>query len=405
MPLTRLVADAFGLATVTLGVLFIILSLLCIFQCGYFHIRIQRGALLQLGYFNGPWVTRIALILIAIWWTLGEAVRLTFLKKRLFSSLLWQKDVCKAYIISNLGFAEPCIFLSLGFLLHASLQKRESGTLSPRWNKRTIGYTLLFGVPVLVIQTLIVFFGPTFINKENSEGRTKMAKYFTRSYFLGQDDIICTYPLLSTILLGLFYTLLISYVACVGSRMLYFVINKGLRRRVYWLISSVLLLPSFRVLLLGFSVLPRPGNVSYETIVFLAFILMLSCMVVGIVFLVYYPVADSLALRDLGHNREMADLVPYDDYYYDGVSLIANQGNRDVARNSDASAKRGSISFRSMIRDEAAGADTKDAGFPRGVGALRIGSPPSGSSPSASKPMLPLRELLYSSCFNRLCIS
>jgi hypothetical protein len=121
--------------------------------------------------------------------------------------------------------------------------------------------------------------------------------------------------------------------------------------------------------------------------------MMISCTTVGVLLLVYYPVADSLALREIG-QREITEMVPYDDYYYEGASLVANQSFREIERNSDTSTKRGSISFRTMIREDQLQQDGVDEiGFSSRSGA-HIGSPsPSGSSPSAAMPMLPLKEV------------
>lgn len=393
MPLTRVAADAFGVLTIALFALFAALGLFCIFQSIYFRCRIRRGpSFLPLGYFNGPWVTRIALILIAIWWGVGEIVRLSFLKKKLFSSLALQRNICDVYILSNLGFAEPGIFFAFAFLLHGSLQKRELGTLNQRWNWKTMAYMLVFCIPVFSVQAILVFVGPKFVREENHDvGRRKIAKYFIRTYTLVGDTSVCTYPLFGTIFLGLVDALLMSYVSYVGSRVLSLVINKSLRRRVYILMLSVLCFLPIRVLLLGFSVLPKPGDVAFEGIIFLSFVMMLSCTTVGILLLVYYPVADSLALRDIG-QRDMAEMVPYDDYYYEGASLVANQSFREIERNSDTSTKRGSISFRTMIRDDQLQQDgTDEIGFSSRSG-VHIGSP-SGSSPSAAMPMLPLKEI------------
>ncbi|KQK10938.1 uncharacterized protein LOC100826953 [Brachypodium distachyon] len=394
MHLTREAADAFGVVTIALFALFLALGLFCIFQSIYFRFRIRKGTFLPLGYFNGPWVTRIALILITIWWGVGEIVRLSFLKRKLFSSLGWQQIVCDAYILSNLGFAEPSIFLAFAFLLHGSLQKRELGTLNQRWNWKTMGYMLVFCVPVFSVQALLVFVGPIFVKDENNtHGRRKIAKYFIRTSMPVGDTNVCTYPLFGTIFLGLVDAILMSYVSYVGSRVLSLVINKALRRRVSLLIMSVLFFLPIRVLLLGFSVLPQPGDVAFEVIVFLSFLMMLSCTTVGVLLLVYYPVADSLALREIGH-REISEMVPYDDYYYEGTSLVANQSFRETERNSDTSTKRGSISFRTMIREDQLPQDGIDEiGFSSRSGVQIGSSSPSGSSPSAAMPMLPLKEV------------
>lgn len=361
MPLTSRAADAFGVVTISLVALLSILGLLCIHRSVGFWLRIRRAEIVQLGYFNGPWITRIVLILVAIWWGIGEIVRLSFLRGKgtVFSSLIWEQDVCKFYLLSNLGFAEPSMLLILVFLLNASLLKRDSGVLSKRWNVRTICYVVLNCVPVFVVQMALVFVGPRF-NSAKSDGGTKIAKYFTRISSLTKDSRVCTYPLLTTIVLGVFYALLISYVTYIGTRMLSLVINKGLQRRLYWLITSVILFLPLRVVLLGFSVLPEPGRLAYESIVFLAFIVLLCFTSVSICMLVYFPVADSLVLRDA--SRIELERMPYDDYYSEGVSLSANP-SYDVGRSSDdASTKPGSISFRTMVRDDLLASDGLEVG-------------------------------------------
>jgi hypothetical protein len=392
MPLTRVAADAFGVVTIILFVLFAALGIFCIFQSVYFRCQIRRGSsFLPLGYFNGPWVTRIVLILITIWWGVGEIVRLSFLKKK-FSSLVWQRYICDVYILSNLGFAEPGIFFAFAFLLHGSLQKRGLGTLNQKWNWKAIACMLLFCIPVFFVQTLLVFVLPRFVRDENLEhGRRKIAKYFIRTSMAVGETSVCTYPLFGTIFLGLVSAILMSYMSYVGSRVLSLVINKALRRRVSWLMLSVLCILPIRVLLLGFSVLPKPGGLAFEGIIFLSFMMVLSCTTVGILLLVYCPVADSLALPDIGH-REIAELMPYDDYYCEGSSLVGNQSLREIERNSDTSTKQGSISFRTMIREDQLQHDSADEISFSSRSGVHIGSP-SGSSPSVAMPMLPLKEV------------
>lgn len=382
MPVTSLAADAFGLLTISLVSLVSVLGLLCVYRSVYFWLRIRRGEILQLGYFNGPWVTRIVLILVAIWWGVGEIVRLSFLRGegRLFSSLIWQKNVCKFYILSNLGFAEPSMLLILVFLLHASLLKQDSGALSKRWNGRTICYVIFYCLPVFVVQMALIFLGPK-LNNEKSDGRTKIAKYFTRISSLTKDNHVCTYPLVTTIFLGIIYALLISYVVYVGTRMLTLVINKGLQRRLYWLLTSVILFLPLRVILLGFSILPETGSLAYELIVFLAFIVLLCFSSVSICMLVHLPVTDSLVLRDASHVE--VERMPYDDYYSEGVSLAANRSYRDLGRSfDDTSTKHGSISFRTMLRDD----------LPASYGVEEADFSAFGT-PSSGRPMLPLRDV------------
>ncbi|CAL9129061.1 unnamed protein product [Musa acuminata var. zebrina] len=234
--------------------------------------------------------------------------------------ITWQRNMCKLYIIFNLGFSEPTVFLTLVFLLRASLQRRESGTLSQGWNKKTIGY-------------------------DRSDGRAKKFNYFTRASVLIGDECLC---------------------------------------RIRW--------TAYIVFSNQQTVTPKAllaGILNYFFSSSEAFLVMLFCAVIGIVILVYFPAEDSVALRDL-EEREMEE-VPYDDYYYDSASLIVSQNCHDTRRNSDASTKRGSISFRTMIRDDPPALDGFDGTSMSFQGALQVGSP-SGSSPTPAKPMLPLRE-------------
>ncbi|KAG6512543.1 hypothetical protein ZIOFF_030664 [Zingiber officinale] len=391
MLLTRSSTDAFGVLTISLVILFDVLAILCLYQVIYLRIRIRQQYYIQLSFFNGPWVARIFLVLVAIWWSLSEVARLSFLKGRLISTLTWQRSVCKIYILFNLGFSEPSVFLTLVFLLRASLQKRDSGTLSQGWNKKTIGYIFLYCLPIFVLQLILNFAGPRLFNESKSSGRLRKDNYFTKtSVLVGDDDYVCTYPLFSTIVLGLFHAALISYVVCIGIRVYISVINKHLLRRLYWLVPSIIISLPVRVLLLGFSIIPQPGSVGYELIVFLAFLIMLFCAVIGIIILVYLPATDSMALRNL-EERQMLE-VPYDDYYNDSASFVANQSCRDTRRSSDVSTKPGSVSFRTMIKDDLPGPDGFDdmsLSFPA---TLHIGSP-SGSSSMPARSMLPLKEI------------
>ncbi|GAA0175570.1 hypothetical protein LIER_28716 [Lithospermum erythrorhizon] len=389
MPLTRFIADALGVVTICLVAVLFLLGIFCILYSFYFHSRIHSG-FIQLSYFAGPWIIRIVFILFSICWGFGEIVRLNLLRHhgRLFKSLdvKWQKNVCKGYILSNLGFAEPGFFLVLAFLLRASLQK--SGTLARKWNRRTAGYVILFSLPMFVSQLMVIVIGPVFKMWDN------LPTYFYRSAsdtkVYDSDNItFCTYPLLSTILLGLFASILSTYFFIIGRRILHLVINKALQRRVYALIFSV---PGFlllRVLLLGISVRLKPGGDASEAVTFFAFLSLVSCIGVGICMLVYLPVADSLALRSIQNDIEARRR--FADECHETVSLIANQSTLDEStvssspvRTSETSTKRGSISFRAL---------EKDVGSQTFV-ELSVFSPGRDSSPSGSPrlvgwPMLP----------------
>lgn len=381
MPLKILAADAFGVVTICLVALLILVGLLCIIYSFYFRSRIRRQGFIQLSYFSGPWIIRITFILFAIWWGLGEIIRLSLLRRGLDSK--WQETVCKCYIVSNLGFAEPCLFLTLVFLLRAPLQKMESGILSHKWNGKTAGYVLLYCLPVFVLQ-LFVIIGPH-LNKDKSY-LLNLPHYFTSAAgssksMKGNEIAPCTYPLLSTIFLGLFAMILTAYLFWLGSRILKLVINKGLQKRVYTLIFSVSSFLPLRVVLLGLSVLPKPEAFLFEALAFSAFLVLLCCAGVCICMLVYRPVADSLAL---GNLQDLEARRRINDDQNDTISLIANQshleesGRISPSRDSDAS-KRGSISFRTLEKDE-----TLTGAFVE----LSLFSPSRDATPPGSPPLL-----------------
>lgn len=372
MPLTSVVADALGVVTISLVTLLGLIGLLCILYSFYFrdHIRTQNHS--QLGYFSGPWIIRIIFIFFSIFWGLSEILRLEFLRREghVLHTLnsQWQERVCKYYIVSNLGFSEPCLFLTLLFLLRASLQNTDSGPLSRKWNVRTTVYVLLGFLPLFALQMTVVFLGPRY----ETDLHLNKKGYFFKTTAGYEDDVArCYYPLLSTIFLGLFATVLTLYLFWLGRRILILVINKGLQKRVYTLIVFVSSFFPLRVLLLGLSVLFKPGDAVFEVLAFLAFLSLLCCSGVGICVLVYFPIADSLALKNLLDIRE-----------HDTCSLIANRGPLDELA---GSTKRGSISFRTVERDENLGGFVELSLFSPSQHLTPMGSPqvhgwPMGSS-------------------------
>ncbi|XVF32174.1 hypothetical protein REPUB_Repub17cG0059100 [Reevesia pubescens] len=299
MPLTRNSAEAFVAMTMCLVALLILLGLVCIAYSFYLRSRVLRQGFIQLSYFSGPWILRIIFILFSIWWGFCEIIRLNFLRRqgRMLNALnlKWQENVCKCYIVSNLGFAKPCLFLTLVFLLCAPLQNMDTEILSRKRNGKTAGYVLFCCLPVFVHQLILILIGP-----ELHKDRRELPSYFSRTAVIrnSNDITLCTYPLLNTILLGPFTTFLTAYLFWLGRQTWKLVINKG----------------------------------------------------VCICMLVYYPVTDCLALGNL-HDLEARRRVVLDDQN-DTVSLIANQSHLEESvginpeRNSDASTKRGSVSFR-----------------------------------------------------------
>uniref|UniRef100_A0A0D9W5E0 THH1/TOM1/TOM3 domain-containing protein n=1 Tax=Leersia perrieri TaxID=77586 RepID=A0A0D9W5E0_9ORYZ len=295
-----------GVVTIVLISIVFTLGLICLCRSVNFQLLIKRRRGYyhtnqeQLSYFNGPWLTRITLILVALWWGIGEVLRLTFVngEGRLISDQTWQANVCKIYIISNLGFAEPGLFLLLAFLLSAALQNQELGALNRKWNQRTIRAVFMLCSPSLIWESCVVFVGPHVASSDGQ--RSKVAKYWYSASAVHNGDVACTYPLLSSIYLGAFYTVLTIYVIFVGGQILSLAINKGLRRRIYMLIFATgILLP--RAMFLGFSVLPWPGEMVHEYLVFVSFLVLMLAAMLGIVILVYFPVVETVEIGDQEH--------------------------------------------------------------------------------------------------------
>uniref|UniRef100_A0A7N0R8W2 Uncharacterized protein n=1 Tax=Kalanchoe fedtschenkoi TaxID=63787 RepID=A0A7N0R8W2_KALFE len=359
MPLTRFVADVVGVVTICLVALLILLGLICIFYSLYLRCRIYSQGFIQLNYFTGPWIVRITYILFAIWWGLGEIARLDFLRQeRVLSDIgfEWQETVCRGYIISNMGFSEPCLFLSLVLLLRAPLQKVESGPLSQKWNGKALRSVVLWCFPVLVLQLTAILAGPKLNHYRN--GSKLLPDHFIRAATAfsleGKDTIaLCTFPLLSTIIFGVFATILTLYLMWVGRRIYNLVISQVLQRRIYIIILLAAVCLPLRYILLGLTALSKPQEYLFQALAFMAFLAPLSCILVCIFILVYCPAADSLALgslQDLEARRRA------DNDQSDVISLIANQSyieessRNSPGRISGASTKTESISFRTDDR-------------------------------------------------------
>ncbi|CAG7861550.1 unnamed protein product [Brassica rapa] len=313
MPLTKLVPDAFGVLTISLVLLLILLGLLCIAYSFYFQSHVRKHGFLQLGYFSGPWIIRIAFILFAICWAVGEILRLSLFRyhRRILSGLdlRWQENVCKWYTVSNLGFAEPCLFLTLMFLLRAPLKMESGGALSGKWNRNTACYILLYCLPMLALQLAVVL-SESRLNG-GSGSYVNLPPSFTRTYSQviidGEEVALCVYPLLSTVILGVFAAVLTAYLFWLGRQILKLVINKRLQKRVYALIFSVSCFLPLRIITLCLSVLTKADKIGFEALSFLAFLSLLCLSVVSICLLVYFPVSDSMALRGLRDVEEEDD--------------------------------------------------------------------------------------------------
>ena len=108
--------------------------------------------------------------------------------------------------------------------------------------------------------------------------------------------MLCSYPLLSTLVFGSF-GIAYSFLFLVSAgRVVSLVINKALRARINGLVFAVLVSLTAQILLLGLSVLFRPNEPAYDVVSLVVFLATFGCAVVGEGVLIIKPIADSLAV-------------------------------------------------------------------------------------------------------------
>ncbi|CAM6009362.1 unnamed protein product [Sphagnum balticum] len=309
MPLTASAVDVLGIATLVLVIVLVPLGLGCVWYVLYFQARIQkerpRAPLL---HFNALWIVRLVLILLAMLWSMGELLRLPLMRRRHWLmhsfSFQWQANMCRLYIISSLGFLEPCFFLTALFLVRGSLRKTP---FTPRkaWNGKVVAIILSCCLPVFLLQLFFVVISPSFefkggysVQKEGYNHR--LPKYFTMTFDLvmmdNQTVAVCQYPLLSILVLAVFGVIYSVYFLFLGWRMVGVVINQYLRRRIYGLLAALLFFLPLHVLFLGMTLLSKPTHLVFELLAFLGFLMVLLCTTVGEWILIIRPIADALAV-------------------------------------------------------------------------------------------------------------
>lgn len=317
MPLTSSAPDVLGVATLVLVLLLVCAGLGCIAYVLYFRARIQRERLPALQDFNALWIVRIIFTVLGILWSVVELFRLQLLRQPNWIFHSWsfrsQANVCRFYILSSLGFLEPCFFLTALFLVHGSLRKAP---FTPRkaWNGKVVALILICCLPVFLFQLFFVVITPSIDFKKSSGGvynlenegyGGKVPYYFTQAFqnvTIGEgtdakESAVCCYPLLSTLVLATFGVLYSAYFLILGWRVVGVVINRCLQRRLYGLLGALLLLLPLHVMFLGLSVLSEPAHLPFELMSFFGFIMVLLCTTVGEGILVIRPIADALAVE------------------------------------------------------------------------------------------------------------
>ncbi|KAH7431525.1 hypothetical protein KP509_08G053600 [Ceratopteris richardii] len=292
--------DVLGWATLILVIALCLSSVLCIAYVLYFRSQVRKGHLLALQDFNAVWGVRIMLITCAMLWGLIELMRSPLLRHEGGPFYGWtvqkQAALCQTQTVLSLGVTEPCFFLTALFLLQASVC---DAPFEPqrRWNQKTMSLIFVCCLPVSGLQAGLVIFTS---QMQNSSGIFHVPSYFMRSYISNTDEghgAICTFPLFSTLVLGLFSCIYIFCFVWQGRRMLALVINKRLQVRVCGLVLSLAILFPAQIIFMGLSVLAVPGHFFFELLAFLSFLTVLLCVAVGKGILVVQPIADAMAVR------------------------------------------------------------------------------------------------------------
>ncbi|MQM17320.1 hypothetical protein Taro_050288 [Colocasia esculenta] len=299
----KVTASAEDAAAAVLACTLLVLSLASFAFILHFHLRASRRAgphprprLLRLRDLNSLWAVRILLVAFACLWSLAELLRLPCLRRSLLGrnslpeyppSSRLQLDPCSFYVLLSQGFAEPCFFATLLFLLHASVQGKAS---YPNAFAAALALSLLASLPFLLSYALFLAFAPWVLSLLG----------ISPEVFFGRDTIgfesgdRCSYPLFSTALLGGFGAVYVPWFVSTCWRAVAVVINKRLRIRLYALTSAVVVGITLQVATLALSTFWSPGDPAFEGLALAAFLGVFFSAAVGEGVLVVYPIADAI---------------------------------------------------------------------------------------------------------------
>ncbi|KAK7319810.1 hypothetical protein RJT34_04537 [Clitoria ternatea] len=278
----------FDLITVIFITALITLSVLSL--CFIFHLHIKSKSLTHLQGFNSLWTVRFLLVLFIFLWAITELFRLPFFRRR-YSHLFLpslaihqQANLCKVHIVLSLGFFEPAFLVTLIFLLNASIKKK---TPNDTW---AITFVLLMCLPIAAMHIFLIFFNPA----EN-----RMPGFFHQTSVviddnIGNEMVLCAYPILNNLVFAGFSAMYLVWFLFSCWKVLSLAINKGLRGRIYGLVSVVLVALPLQVVSLGFTMLWDPREEVYGIISLLVFLGAFCCATIGEGILVIKPISDAL---------------------------------------------------------------------------------------------------------------
>ncbi|XP_022773776.1 uncharacterized protein LOC111316024 [Durio zibethinus] len=291
IPALPFIDSAIDFATISFIAILLFLSLFSI--CFIFHLRFKSRRCRHLQNFNSLWTFRFLFVFFITSWALTELLRLPYFRRSYFYPLLPQltlpqrANLCKVHLVLSLGFFEPGFLVTLLFLLEVSVKKTHPRSFF------SVFFVLDSCLPIFLLQVYFVFF----------QGREiRLPELFHRSWFLcwnshDHNTVLCAYPLLSTILFGVFGAVFTLSFLFSFWRVVSHVINKALRVRIFALALAVIIGLPLQILFMGLSVFWTPDKTAFDGIALIVFLTTFTCAVVGEGILVIKPIADSLAAR------------------------------------------------------------------------------------------------------------
>ncbi|KAK6262552.1 hypothetical protein QUC31_008368 [Theobroma cacao] len=286
IPTLPFLDSSIDFATISFIAALLLLSLFSIYFI--FHLRFKSKSSHHLQNFNSLWTVRFLFVFFITFWALTELLRLPLFRRRYVYPLVpqltvpQQANLCKVHLVLSLGFFEPGFLVTLLFLLDVSVKKTSPRSLF------SVFFVLASCLPIFILQVDFLFFqGP----------EIRFPEPFHRSWFVSHENttVLCAYPLLSTILFGVFGAIFSLSFLLSFWRVVSHVINKALRVRIFALAFTVIITLALQILLMGLSVFWTPDKTAFDGVALLVFLSTFTCAVVVEGILVIKPIADSLA--------------------------------------------------------------------------------------------------------------
>ncbi|PWA95744.1 hypothetical protein CTI12_AA047380 [Artemisia annua] len=279
---------AFDFATLPLILAVLLLSVLSL--SFIFHLRLRSRAACKLREFNHLWTVRVLLVFFISYWAINEIIRLPFFCRRyLFSfmpslTLSEQDDLCKLHVVFSLGFFEPGFLIALLFIIKESLKEQSTSEIC------SVLSVFIMSLPTFILQIIAVFFMPF---------KEKFPSVMIQSSLLSVDgewnkSMTCTFPLLSSIVFGVFVVVYSVGLLASCWRVVSLVINKNIRLRIKLLGLTVIISLLLQSIFLGVESFSRSSHVWYGGVLLGMFVSLAMSATVAEIVLVIKPILEAL---------------------------------------------------------------------------------------------------------------